>query len=178
MTPDEVRAFGERGLLVRDGFAGREAALAMLERVRALPLRPAAVGRGRVDGVRGDRIAWLDDQGRFEALRRQLNDDLWLGLTRFELQAACYEKGAAYPRHRDAISRLELGGPSRRVTAIWYLNPEWSSGGELRLHLDGGPLEIAPMLDRLVVFLSEKLEHEVLPAAAQRWAVTAWYYGP
>src|SRR5262249_34925648 len=153
------------------GFAGRDAALAMLERVRALPLRAAAVGRERHAGVRGDDIAWLDDDGRFEALRLALNREAWLGLDRFELQAARYQAGAAYPRHRDAFR----GGPSRRITAIWYLNSEWSGGGELRLHLPEGPLDLAPLFDRLVVFLSEELEHEVLPATAERWAVTAWY---
>jgi SM-20-related protein len=174
IAPNEVLALGERGVFVRDGFAGPEAALAMRERVRRLPLRPATVGREQRDGIRGDQLAWLDDDGRFESLRQALNQSAWLGLDRFDLQAARYHAGAAYPRHRDAFR----GGPSRRVTAIWYLNPEWSGGGELRLHLDEGPLDVAPLLDRLVVFLSEKLEHEVLPSAAERWAVTAWYHGP
>src|SRR5262249_17455392 len=146
---------------------------AMLERIKALPLRPASVGRERQAGVRGDELAWLDDDGRFEGLRLDLNE-AWLGLARLELQVARYQIGAAYPRHLDAFR----GGLSRRVTAIWYLNPDWSGGGELRLHLDEGPRDIAPINDRLVVFLSEKLEHEVLPAASERWAVTAWYYGP
>jgi SM-20-related protein len=160
-------------VFVRDGFAGREAALAMLERVKKLSLAPAAVGRERQPGVRGDELAWLDDDGRFEALRRELNQSAWLGLDRLELQAARYRPGAAYPRHRDAFR----GGPSRRVSAVWYLNADWAGGGQLRLHLDP-PRDIEPLLDRLVVFLSEKLEHEVLPATSERWAVTAWYYGP
>src|SRR5207237_9847174 len=119
---------GEEGVFVRDGFAGREAVLAMRERLRALALQPAAVGRERQSGVRGDHITWIDDDGRFEALRLDLNE-AWLGLQRFDLQAARYQAGAAYPRHRDAFR----GGPSRRVTAIWYLNDEWSTGGELRI---------------------------------------------
>jgi SM-20-related protein len=171
---EDLTDLGERGVFVRDQFAGREAALAMLAQVRALPLGPAAVGHERQLGVRGDHIAWLDDDGRFEALRRELNEAAWLGLQRFDLQAARYQKGDAYPRHRDAFQ----GGPSRRLTAIWYLNPDWSQGGELRLHLQEGIVDLEPVLDRLVVFLSEKIEHEVLPAVAERWAVTAWYYGP
>jgi len=39
------------------------------------------------------------------------------------------------------------------------------------------PLDVAPVLDRLVVFLSERLDHEVLPTFAPRLAVTAWFYG-
>jgi SM-20-related protein len=177
LTSEEIRALGEEGVFVRDGFGGREAARSMLARIKALPLRAAAVGRDLQGGVRGDELAWLDDDGRFEALRRDLNE-AWLGLDRFELQAARYQVGAAYPRHLDAFRGGDTVHGGRRVTAIWYLNPEWSGGGELRLHLDGEARDIAPIDDRLVVFLSEKLLHEVLPAASERWAVTAWYYGP
>ena len=145
-------------------------------------MREAGVGRDHapVPSVRGDRIAWLEPHGeihnRFERLREELNRDAWLGLTRFDVQVARYEAGAAYAPHRDAFR----GGPSRRVTAIWYLNDAWvpAHGGLLRLHLDGGALDVEPTLDCLVVFLSEKIEHEVLPALAPRLALTAWYYGP
>jgi SM-20-related protein len=83
--------------------------------------------------------------------------------------------GARYERHRDAFS----GGPSRRLTAIYYLNDGWSpaDGGALRIHADDGAVDLAPTIDRLVVFLSERLEHEVLPAFAPRLAITAWYRG-
>jgi SM-20-related protein len=62
------------------------------------------------------------------------------------------------------------------VTAIYYANPAWrpEDGGLLRLHLDGATHDVAPVLDRLLVFLSERVEHEVLPAEAPRRAVTAW----
>ena len=76
-------------------------------------------------------------------------------------------------RHRDAFP----GGDNRRVTAILYLNPDWQPehGGQLRLHLDP-PRDVEPFSERLVVFLSDRVEHEVLPAFADRWAITAWYY--
>jgi SM-20-related protein len=66
------------------------------------------------------------------------------------------------------------------VTAIYYANPGWrpGDGGTLRLHLDEGSIDVAPELDRLIVFRSERVEHEVLPAQAPRRAVTAWYRGP
>ena len=38
-----------------------------------------------------------------------------------------------------------------------------------------GPVDVEPVLDRLLVFQSERVEHEVLPARAPRWAVTAWF---
>ena len=63
------------------------------------------------------------------------------------------------------------------MTAIYYANPAWrpEDGGVLRLHGGDGPLDVAPVLDRLLVFLSERVEHEVLPARAPRCAVTAWF---
>jgi SM-20-related protein len=76
------------------------------------------------------------------------------------------------------------------VTAIYYVNPGWrpEDGGALRLHAQGTDgadatdaatsaeaVDLAPLLDRLIVFLSERVEHEVLPTKSTRWAVTAWF---
>jgi SM-20-related protein len=188
----EVRRLGAEGYFVRDGFLGEEAALGARREAEAriAEARPAGVSRGpghRFDpAIRGDQITWITDEeagpllapliGRFAALRAALNRDAWLGLDRCELQLARYPgDGARYARHLDAFP----GGPNRRVTAIYYMNPGWrpEHGGALRLHGDAAPVDIAPLLDRLVVFLSARLEHEVLPAAAPRLAVTAWYYG-
>ena len=67
--------------------------------------------------------------------------------------------------------------PNRRVTAIYYANPGWrpEDGGALRLHIGEGCIDVASVLYRLLVFLSERLEHEVLPARVPRRAVTAWF---
>ncbi len=186
-----------RRFLVKDGFAGGAAAAAAHAEVLALPLRPAGMGRSttyhRDGATRGDEIAWLTAEearagarpalaalcSRFEALRVQLNRAAYLGLERFDLQAARYAGGGAcYVRHRDAFAGWAAA--HRRLTAILYLNPGWQAaqGGLLRLHLpDGGHEDVAPLLDRLVVFPSEELEHEVLPVHAPRLALTAWYYG-
>jgi SM-20-related protein len=181
-------------VVIRDRWLGRAAALAVHRALVALAeagtLRPAGLGRGagyRVDpAVRGDAIAWLDPAAgppalaalatRFEALRDALSAQAWLGLERTELQVARYPGGGAgYRRHRDAVP----GHGNRRVTAIYYANPGWrpQHGGWLRAHLPEGPLDVEPVLDRLVLFLSERLEHEVRPAFAPRLAVTAWFYG-
>jgi SM-20-related protein len=193
MAPD-VRALDEPGVLVRDGWLGRAAVEAVLGEVEALvrvrALRPAGVSRGahhRVDAeTRGDAIAWLAPEtagpglavlhAGFDALREALNREAYLGLARTDVQLARYPGGGAgYRRHRDAFP----GQSNRRVTALYYLNPAWQPehGGLLRCHLDGGPLDVAPIADRLVCFLSERVEHEVLPAFAPRLAVTAWFYG-
>jgi SM-20-related protein len=67
------------------------------------------------------------------------------------------------------------------VTAILYLNPAWTpaDGGQLRIYSDpdpeNAPTDIPPLSDRLVVFLSDRIEHEVLPSSTPRYALTAWY---
>jgi SM-20-related protein len=193
VAPD-VRALDEPGVLVRDGWLGQAAAVAVLGEVETLvhagTLRPAGVSRGahhRVDAeTRGDAIAWLAPEtagpalarllAEFDALREALNREAYQGLARTEVQLARYpEGGVGYRRHRDAFP----GRSNRRVTALYYLNPDWqpAHGGLLRCHLEGGSLDVEPVADRLVCFLSERVEHEVLPVFAPRLAVTAWFYG-
>jgi SM-20-related protein len=190
----DVQALDTPGVVVRDGWLGRRAADAALGEVetliRAGALRPAGVSRGvhhRVDAeTRGDAIAWLTRESvgpglaallaALDALREALNREAYLGLARTEIQLARYPGGGTrYRRHRDAFP----GRSSRRVTALYYLNSTWqpAHGGLLRCHLDGGPFDVEPVADRLVCFLSERVEHEVLPAFAPRLAVTAWFYG-
>jgi SM-20-related protein len=70
-------------------------------------------------------------------------------------------------------------GSARRLTAIYYLNEDWrpEDGGQLRLFLPSVDRDIAPIADRLLVFMSAEVEHAVLPALAERWALTAWHSG-
>lgn len=56
-------------------------------------------------------------------------------------------------------------------------------GGELRLFIDdenteGGErhVDVPPRGDRLLLFQSRKLEHEVLSTNAERYACTVWFY--
>lgn len=178
-------------MVIRDGVLGE--AVEVLRRsaealfLDARTIRRAGTGRGpersQDAAVRSDEMVWLSEEapafaplfGLFEGLRRALNEGAYLGLERFEVQLARYDRGAHYARHRDAFS----GPASRRVTAILYLNPDWrpEQGGQLRIH---GPWarDVEPRAGRLALFLSDRVEHEVLPAFAPRFAATAWYYGP
>ncbi|HVE86917.1 MAG TPA: 2OG-Fe(II) oxygenase [Myxococcales bacterium] len=192
MRDEEIVQLGERGFFTRGAFLGEADARALAEEARRLAgesaYARAGVSRGadhRVDpAVRGDEVLWLEPgrfpraHAAFDRLRLELNAGAYLGLGRFDLQLARYPgAGEGYQRHRDAFT----GGPgSRRLTAICYLNPDWrpEHGGLLRLHLPEGPVDVAPSLDRLVVFRSEVVEHQVLPVRAPRFAATAWYYGP
>jgi SM-20-related protein len=184
LADDEVAALGDGGFIMRDGWLGPERAAAIARAAAAQDgFRPAAMSRGRrlEPDVRGDELVWLDAPppplallvDAFSGLMAELNASAWLGLGRLEVQLARYPGGGArYARHVDAF----LGRESRVVTAIYYLNPDWrpEHGGWLRLHLDRS-VDVEPILDRLVVFLSARVEHEVLPAHAPRLAATAWY---
>jgi Rps23 Pro-64 3,4-dihydroxylase Tpa1-like proline 4-hydroxylase len=100
-----------------------------------------------------------------------------------------------YLRHLDAKS--EEG--QRRLTLLYYINPGWTAddGGCLRLYphtddalrndrddsllLDDGNhreafVDVEPVGDRLLIFQSRTVEHEVLASHAMRFSLTMWLY--
>ena len=108
-------------------------------------------------------------------------------LRRWEIQATCYPGGgASYSRHIDN----QTGSGARVLTAIMYLNPGWTveHGGALRVYPKqpdgsmgfGGEswrgYDVEPRHNRLVVFWSDnRVPHEVMPAHAERFAISVWY---
>jgi SM-20-related protein len=183
LAAHEIERLGAEGWFVRDGFLSDDDVRGARAELERLPMRPAEMVGARDEAQRGDRIAWLDPQtsppvlaaacARLEALRLAIARDAWLPTTHADIQAAHYPGGGArYVRHRDAPEKRNR----RRVTAIVYLNPGWTpaDGGQLRMD----DTDIEPIGGRLVVFLSERAWHEVLPAHAPRYAITAWCYGP
>lgn len=152
-------------------------------------LERAGVGREtdyQIDrSVRRDRILWLDRRrpvpGRFldlaEQLRQALNRRLFLCLFEYEAHYAHYPPGAFYRRHMDSFR----GAANRVLSTVAYLNPDWQDGdgGELVLYAEKEEesvlARIAPKAGRLVVFLSEEIPHEVLPARRDRFSIAGWY---
>jgi SM-20-related protein len=60
------------------------------------------------------------------------------------------------------------------------LNEQWSAadGGALRIRADNGLFrDIEPLGGRLVLFLSESREHEVLVTRVPRLSLTGWFRG-
>ncbi|KAI7867852.1 hypothetical protein BDF14DRAFT_1799777 [Spinellus fusiger] len=106
------------------------------------------------------------------------------GSTEYQL-AYYHPQNAQYEQHRDAFP---VDDPSdqqqRRVTAIVYLNPVWASGdgGELKLLAPaeahgvrlGADTIVPPLLGRVVLFMSGVVDHAVLQANKERFALTAW----
>jgi len=164
----------------------REECLAGLD---AGDFHPAGVGSGQAqvhNEIRGDQIFWIDENTagpalgavlqRLEALRLAVNQTLFLGLFDLEVHFAAYPPGAGYQRHLDRFRDDDR----RSLTLILYLNPaDWSvaDGGQLHFWPDEKtpPLEIEPAGGTLVVFLSDRFWHQVLPAQRQRLSLTGWY---
>lgn len=137
--------------------------------------------------IRGDAIHWIEPAlasnvqhvylDKMQALQSSLNAHFFLGLFEFETHFAVYPPGAVYRKHLDQLR----GSDARQVSAILYLNPGWTSadGGALRLYLDDqakpSEIDILPIAGRLVVFLSGRFFHEVLPSRRQRVSLTGWF---
>jgi SM-20-related protein len=184
-------AIAEAGWAVTHDFLLADAIVALARdahrRDTTGEFRHAGVGRGndlrqRAD-IRGDRIAWLDGEintatrqwwNALERLRIGLNGALFLGLFSFEGHYAIYPPGASYRRHRDRF----CGNDERVLSCALYLNESWNDadGGALRIYLDGGETrDVLPIGGTLVCFLSDRFEHEVLPATRQRLALSGWF---
>jgi SM-20-related protein len=133
--------------------------------------------------VRGDRIRWFDDaadaraeQSPFEALAaaRRGQRELTLGLSAFEGHYALYPAGARYARHRDRFRDDD----ARVLSIVLYLNASWrkADGGALRIHVTDELMhDVMPRGGTLVVFQSDRFEHEVLPAARERLSIAGWF---
>jgi SM-20-related protein len=127
---------------------------------------------------------WMDPQqlsaaqrrywDALEALRVALNRRLFLGLWEMEAFFAVYPPGTSYQRHSDVLQ----GRPERVVSCTLYLNEAWrpEDGGQLRLYVGKPPqpVDILPELGTFAAFLSQSIEHEVLPTARARSSVTGW----
>jgi SM-20-related protein len=186
-----IDQLAERGFGIADHFVD-DALLAELrarcaELNAAGDLRPAKIGRGPNERlapeVRGDFISWVQAPQRdaeqrllakLDDLRAALNRALMAGLEDFQGHFAIYPRGASYARHFDRL----VGSDVRAISAALYLNDAWlpEHGGYLRIYTGGGRSEdVMPLGGRLVAFLSDRFEHEVLPASRERMSFTGWF---
>lgn len=151
----------------------------------------AGVGRGvariRQSDVRGDRILWLDESSAspverpfwqaLDELRLALNATLQLGLFSFEAHYALFPAGAFYRRHRDRFRDAAAASDVRVISCAMYLNEDWhlADGGALRIYEGERVRDVLPVAGTLACFLSDRFEHEVLPATRERLAITGWF---
>jgi len=194
------------GYVVVDGWLGREGAGALRAELVSLSDRgcfaPSRVGadgqRQEAAMLRGDSICWFDVDARVGGidgrrgvlpgpevatflariilLREHLNRTCFLSLRRNECHAACYEPGTFYEAHLDNPS----GESGRVISFSHYLSEREAGerGGCLRLHGMGvDRVDIEPRFDRLVVFQSRRVLHEVMPVRTRRLSMTGWMSG-
>ncbi len=134
------------------------------------------------ESIRGDYIRWVDKDNaalplkiymeRITELMRFINRSLFLSLKDIELHTTVYPAGAYYKRHLDQFKP----GDHRKLSVICYLNKDWTEdlGGQLRMYLKSGTVDVLPAAGRLVCFRSDMIEHEVLPSKKERLSVTGW----
>jgi len=189
--PDVPDALAEDGFVVLPGWLEAESVAALHAELPSAGklegLQRAGVGRAGerrvLDAVRGDWIRWLDGSSpaqedllqRMETIRLDVNRGLQLGVFELEAHFALYPPGSGYERHLDAF---QSDNP-RRLSAVLYLNRDWvaGAGGELALY-DAGGREIRRVLPEggtLVLFLSQRVPHAVLPATRWRASIAAWF---
>jgi SM-20-related protein len=187
-------AIADEGCAIEADFLPQASVAALADEAHARDaageFHAAGVGRGAArvqrSDVRGDRILWLDPSlassaqrpfwQALDALRLALNETLLLGLFSFEGHYALYPPGAYYRRHRDQF-RGAGSADIRVISCAMYLNENWAlaDGGPLRIY-DGELMrDVLPVAGTLVCFLSDRFEHEVLPATRERLALTGWF---
>jgi len=149
-------------------------------------LKQAGIGRSDQlvveKTIRSDQIRWLetgmsasgdDYLEQMELLLRYFNRQLYLGLQDSEQHFAFYPEGAFYQKHLDRFRDEDR----RTVSSVLYLNADWrdGDGGELRLHLEDKVMDIAPLANRYVLFMSAQIVHEVMPSNTSRLSLTGWF---
>jgi SM-20-related protein len=191
-----ANALAGPGYVVIDGFLGaghaRAARSELSGRYDRGAFRPARVGRGpgaRLDSTtRSDQILWFTGGGgadsaavvppgvalylrAIDGVRLELNRLCYLGLREIECHGARYGAGDGYVAHVDAFA----GTSDRAMSFAYFLNPAWcpADGGRLVVHAKP-PEAVEPRLDRLVLFRSADVLHEVEACHATRWSLTGW----
>lgn len=131
--------------------------------------------------VRGDFIYWLErdnDQKMesFFSLMDELVDALrkycYLSLSGSEFHIAKYPAGSYYKKHLDQFNNRS----NRMITVLLYLNENWKpgDGGELKIYGKDQNILVEPVARRLLLFKSDKIEHEVLVTRVPRYSLTGW----
>ena len=186
----KILDFKHSNFLVIDSFLNDDEFLKIKNNAESfIPMmKPARVGeKGHLiqdQNVRGDLIHWLDPDSSspafnslFNILREiqsELNKNFFMGICDFESHLALYQKESFYKQHLDRHQR----GSTRLVTYIYYLNLDWKKGdgGELALIDNGTRHLIDPIGNRLILFLSDKIPHEVLMTNKNRMSITGWFH--
>lgn len=157
-------------------------------RISGPQFRPASLGISKlVDArIRSDEICWIDPEmtarsvalqvyfSKLEDLKNYLNEKYFLGLKSVDSHFAVFQAGTFYQRHLDRSIHHQS---ARKVSLVCYLNSDWqvSHGGALRIYQGEHLEDIQPIGGTLVGFLSDEVEHEVMPSYSERLSLTSWF---
>lgn len=187
----EVIADGlaEYGYAVEDQFLSQSEVDEILAAARfdvSSNFKKAGIGNNQSlqiqESIRGDYIQWLDKTdspkaivvylNKLQELVQYLNQALFLSLKDVEVHMTVYPEGSFYKRHLDQFKKDD----HRKLSVILYLNQNWKEdqGGQLRMYLPDQTKDFLPTAGRLVIFRSDEIEHEVLPATRERLSITGW----
>lgn len=161
--------------------------LALFEKKRNENLfEKAAIGASGeekvINEIRGDYTFWLCRNIdlhfepiflRIEEVKLILNRYCMLSISDFEFHLALYPKGTFYKKHYDQFNNRD----NRLISVVLYLNKNWkkSDGGQLRIyHNQNEFTDINPILNRLVLFRSDTVLHEVTVSNVKRLSLTGW----
>ena len=180
--------------IIEDFFTAEEVQIlrtSLLEKYEQDAFKKAAIGNrlneNIIKSVRGDVILWIDETkaniaeslffDKINNLIKYLNRTCFMGILQKEFHYALYPSGTFYKRHIDTFQNDDR----RKLSFVCYLNEEdWQieNGGELVLYLNeqGKEVEklIYPYPGRVVIFESQRIEHEVRTVKTQRLSITGW----
>ena len=185
-----VDSLADNGFAIEDQFLSQNEVAGILSgsgfKKGLEQFRKAGIGKNHDqqinEAIRGDYIQWIDKNSaepavriyleRLEELVNCINRTLFLSLKDYEVHMTIYPVGSYYKRHLDQFKRDD----HRKLSVICYLNMDWTEehGGQLRMHLPQGPIDVLPTAGKLVCFRSDQIEHEVLPAVRERLSITGW----
>ena len=175
------------GYVVIDNAFGNEFSASLLATTKEKSFKKAGISGANelhIDSNRRrDSISWLENedeaQSKFlnfsDGLKEYLNRELYLGLSYYEAHFALYDRGDFYEKHLDTFKNSK----NCVVTTVYYLNEDYQQddGGELIVYNESDKeiTRVSPKSDILMVFMSEKFPHEVLPAKKKCYSIAGWF---
>ncbi|PNK60113.1 2OG-Fe(II) oxygenase [Psychrobacter sp. FDAARGOS_221] len=176
-----LEQFINQGFVVLDNVYQPKALLALQAESGFIDYRDAKLTEGvRLSNIRGDRIRWITKHffagyyylQSINELAHLFNRLFFAGIRHSEAHYACYPPGFGYKWHSDN----PVGRDERVISAVFYLNDEWTieDGGALSLiDMQNEQHQLLPKANRLVIFDSN-LQHQVEIAHRQRYSIATW----
>lgn len=169
------------GTMMLDDVFAMDALTALQNESGFIEYRQAHLTHGeRESAIRGDSIRWIDEScpvgsaylGAIDELGRYFNATMYTGIRSSEAHYACYPSGFGYKWHSDNPK----GRDERVISAVFYLNDNWTAGNGGAITVvdkTGETIQLLPQLNRLVVFDSNLL-HQVEITNRTRFSIATW----